>query len=245
PGPEHRARLCRPHRPFEHPHRRDAGDIGRLGRAQGHDRGDDLRSEARDVLAQGLAVQPRRDPHLTAMTFDEAIARFVPYLSAERGFSENTVIAYRADLGRLAGFAERAGVSGPDGLGLELLRDWLWEGTQQGLSKSTIARRSVAARSFTSWLAQTGEAQADAGARLRSPRPDKHLPRGLTRAQRDGMLESLWARASTGGPVAGRDVAIVELLYASALRVSELVGLDLGDVDLERLTVRVMGKGSK
>ncbi|MDN4615034.1 tyrosine recombinase XerC [Leifsonia sp. F6_8S_P_1B] len=88
-------------------------------------------------------------------------------------------------------------------------------------------------------------APVDAAARLRAPKPDKTLPRVISRAQMDGILTSLAARAGDGDAQALRDVAVVELLYASGVRVSELVGLDVDDVDLERLTVRVLGKGSK
>jgi len=179
------------------------------------------------------------------MQLEQAVDAFVRYLATERGFSENTVRGYRSDLAALIVFAESQGVADAGGIGLELLRDWLWQGSQHGLSKATLARRSASARGLSSWLARTDTTTTDAAARLRAPRPDRHLPRVLTRPQVDAMLESLWHRASTGDAGALRDLAVVELLYASALRVSELVGLDLGDVDLGRLTVRVMGKGSK
>ncbi len=81
--------------------------------------------------------------------------------------------------------------------------------------------------------------------RLKAPKPDRHLPRVLTRGQIDGILAGLAARSETGDAAALRDLAVVELLYASALRVSEVTGLDTNSVDRERLTVRVLGKGSK
>jgi integrase/recombinase XerC len=170
---------------------------------------------------------------------------FALYLSAERGFSEHTVRAYRGDLANLVAFAESTGATTAAELDLELLRGWLWRQSQDGLAKSTLARRSAAARALTQWLARSGETPTDAAARLRAPKSDTHLPRVLTRAQVDGILESLAVRAATNDPVAIRDLAIIELLYASALRVSEVAGLDLGDIDLDRLTVHVTGKGSK
>lgn len=179
------------------------------------------------------------------MQLERAVDAFVRYLAAERGFSDNTVRGYRSDLVALIEFADTRGVTDAGGIGLELLRDWLWHGSQAGLSKATLARRSASARGFSAWLARTDETTTDAAARLRAPRPDRHLPRVLTRRQIDALLESLGHRAATGDAVALRDLAVVELLYASALRVGELVGLDLADVDLGRLTVRVMGKGSK
>jgi integrase/recombinase XerC len=90
-----------------------------------------------------------------------------------------------------------------------------------------------------------GTVPKDVAARLKAPKSDHHLPRVLTRAQMDGMLDSLATRSAGGDPLALRDLAIIELLYASALRVSEVTGLDLDGVDLDRLTVRVVGKGSK
>jgi integrase/recombinase XerC len=179
------------------------------------------------------------------MQLDRVLTDFSLYLSAERGFSEHTVRSYRSDLADLLRFAEDAGATDSTEIDLELLRGWLWRGSTAGLAKSTLARRSATARSLTSWLARSGHTPTDAAARLRAPKSDRHLPRVLTRAQMDTLLVGLAARASTGDALAVRDLAIVELLYASALRVSELAGLDVRDVDLGRLTARVTGKGSK
>ena len=179
------------------------------------------------------------------MQLDRVRADFTLYLTAERGFSEHTVRAYRSDLADLLRFAAEAGAATATDINLELLRGWLWQGSTRGLAKSTLARRSATARALTSWLARCGETPTDAAARLRAPKPDRHLPRVLTRDQMDRILAGLAARAATGDALAIRDLAMVELLYASALRVSELVGLDVHDADLDRLTVRVLGKGSK
>lgn len=179
------------------------------------------------------------------VTIRSAVDAYVTSLSAERGFSEHTVRSYQSDLRQLAEFAEERSVTDPTDLDLELLRDWLWKASEQGLEKSTLARRAAAARGLGMWLARSGRVVADPAARLRAPKSDRHLPRVLTRDQMDGILSSVATRAATGDPVAVRDLAIIELLYASALRVSELTGLSLGDVDFGRLTVRVLGKGSK
>ncbi len=80
---------------------------------------------------------------------------------------------------------------------------------------------------------------------MRAPKADKHLPRVITRDQIDGLLTDLGERAEDGDPAALRDVVVIELLYAAGIRVSELTGLDVDDVDLDRLTLRVVGKGSK
>ncbi|WP_241979446.1 tyrosine recombinase XerC [Cryobacterium suzukii] len=179
------------------------------------------------------------------MLLTEDIEDFLRYLSAERGYSAHTVRAYRTDLAQLASFAAERGAEASAELSLELLREWLWVATQAGLARTTLARRSASARSFTAWLARSHDDSTDPAARLRSPKPGRTLPRVIAQTQMSELLELLAARATGGEAVALRDLAIVELLYASALRVSELVGLDVADVDLERLTVRVTGKGAK
>jgi len=176
---------------------------------------------------------------------DAQIEQYLLYLMLERGFSPHTVRAYRTDLLQLASFAAERNVTTPDGLTLDLLRDWVWASSQAGLAKATLSRRAASVRSFTAWLAKTGGLPGDPGVRLKSPKPSRPLPRVINRVQMHELLESLELRVSAGEPNALRDLAVVELLYASALRVSELVGLDVDDVDLDRLTVRVLGKGGK
>jgi integrase/recombinase XerC len=180
---------------------------------------------------------------LVGMRLSAAVEALLDELVTVRGLAPATVRGYGADLADLVAFAAGRDVVDADGLDLELLRDWLWDGTQRGLAKSTLARRVAAARALGRHLAAT--TGADVAVRLRSPKADRTLPRVLSRGQIDGVLASLDARAGTGDPGALRDVAAVELLYASGLRVSELTGLDLPDVDLGRLTVRVTGKGGK
>ena len=178
------------------------------------------------------------------MQITAAADQFVTALALERGFSAHTIRAYRTDLAQLCAFLADNNVESTDEITLELFREWLWVGTQAGLAKATLARRSASARGFTAWLQRTGVTQTDSGARLRSPKPGRSLPRVVNRGQMDELLSSLKQRAAGADPAALRDLAVVELLYASALRVSELVGLDVSDVDLDRLTVRVLGKGS-
>lgn len=179
------------------------------------------------------------------MELARAIDDFVTQLRVERGLSANTARSYQTDLGNLAAYAEVRGIRQLNSIDLEFLRDWLWQATQEGLAKSTLARRTAAVRSFTDWAHRTGLVGTDAASRLRAPKADAHLPRVLTRQQVEGILESLAMLATTGDPVAQRNVAMVELLYASALRVSELTELDVAGIDLGRRTVRVMGKGAK
>lgn len=179
------------------------------------------------------------------MRIDAAIDDYLAHVRVERGYSEHTAAAYASDLAGFATFAERRGVTALDGLDLELLRDWLWEATERDLARSTIARRAASVRGFTAWLLRSGALSSDPGARLRAPRAQRTLPRVVAAPAIDDLLERLAARADTGDAVAIRDLAIIELLYAAGLRVSELVGLDLGSVDRGSRTVRVLGKGAK
>ena len=174
-----------------------------------------------------------------------AVARHADFLVHERAYSANTVDAYGGDLADLLRFAGTAGVTSVDGLTLDLLRDWLWEGTQKPLARATIARRAAAARSLTGWLRSTGVLPVDVGARLRAPKAQGRLPRVVQREQVDEIFATLEARAAEHDPSGLRDLALVELIYGCALRVSEACGTDVDDLDLERLTVRVTGKGDK
>ena len=167
------------------------------------------------------------------------------HLTAARGFSANTVRGYRSDLAQLVAFAHSRGIDDFEQVSLDLLRDWLWAGSQAGLARSTLARRSATARALTSWLAQTERVAVDPAARLRSPKADHHLPRVLTSPQVNSLLAALIARAQSDEPQAIRDLLVIELLYASALRVSEVTGLDIASIDLDNLTLRVTGKGAK
>jgi integrase/recombinase XerC len=179
------------------------------------------------------------------MQLRAAVEAYLAALTHERGYSQHTVRAYRTDLADLVGFAEALGETDATTHDLETLRDWVWRGSQAGLAASTLGRRVSSARSFTSWLTRQGITSVDPGLRLRTPRAGRRLPRVLTRTQMDAILDGLHAAAGEGDPAARRDVAIIELLDASAVRVSELVGLDIDDVDGSARTLRVLGKGAK
>jgi integrase/recombinase XerC len=184
--------------------------------------------------------------HERASRVREVIALYLRSLELERGVSAHTLRAYAVDLGTFADFAdERGAADDPERWDLELLRDWVWRQNEHGLAASTLARRTSSVRGWTAWLARSGHTAADIGLRLKAPRGERRLPRVLTRSQIDEILDDLETRARAEAPHALRDRVIVELLYASALRVSELVGLDLTDVDDQRRVVRVLGKGAK
>lgn len=178
-----------------------------------------------------------------AVTWDEAIDGFARHIRDERGRSANTVRAYLADIDDLAAFCADHGVEHPGDMDLAHLRAWLAAGTTAGKSRATIARRSAAARTFTAWCTRTGICSIDPGHRLASPRVNASLPTVLDQRQADQLLE--FAGRHDGSPVPMRDHAMMEILYGCGLRVSELCGVDVDDVDFGSRTIRVMGKGSK
>ncbi|HET9657877.1 MAG TPA: tyrosine recombinase XerC [Kineosporiaceae bacterium] len=177
--------------------------------------------------------------------WQDVLWAFDRYLGAERGRSRHTRRAYLGDVRALFGYALDQAVTDLADLDLALLRGWLARMAGEGAARTTLARRSASARTFTHWLARTGRVPTDAGLRLRSPKAGRPLP-GVLRQEQAAELMDVAARAAAeGAPLALRDRAVVELLYATGARVSELVGLDLGDVDHARRTVRVLGKGAK
>ena len=186
-------------------------------------------------------------PSAAEATTGDVIAAFARHLRAERGLSEHSVRAYVGDVATLAEHLGLEEDSPPDlgHLDLATLRAWLANQRSRGLARSTLARRTAAIRAFGAWLADTGRIEVDPTQRLRSPRPDKHLPTVLGIESIDSLLEVAKELATDGGAVHLRDHAVLELLYATGLRVGELVSLDLDGLDLGERTVRVVGKGNK
>ena len=181
----------------------------------------------------------------TATALDVLAADYVEHLRIERGRSDHTVRAYAADLADLSHFAAAAGVDRPDDVDLSLLRSWLATMRARGLAPATLARRSAAARGMFGWARRQGRVELDPALRLATPAVPTTVPTVLAPGAVDAVLDLAAADAATGEPLALRDQLIVELLYATGIRVSELVGLDVDDVDAERRTVRVLGKGAK
>jgi integrase/recombinase XerC len=176
--------------------------------------------------------------------WDAVLTDYRAHLSLERGLSPHTVRAYLADLSDLAEHARRTRVPDPAGLDLRLLRSWLANQQTRGRSRTTVARRATSVRVFTTWLARTGRS-SDAGALLATPKRHRPLPSALRADQMRSVLDAAAATVAADGPVGLRDVAVLELLYATGIRVGELVGLDVDDIDDDRRLVRVLGKGSK
>jgi integrase/recombinase XerC len=130
-------------------------------------------------------------------------------------------------------------------LDVRTLRSWLAKQRTLGRARTTMSRRATAVRVFTGWAQRTGRSATDPGAMLGSPKAHRNLPPALRVDEARALLEAAAVRADDGSPVGRRDVAILELLYATGIRVGELCGLDLDDLDRERRVVRVFGKGRK
>lgn len=180
-----------------------------------------------------------------SLRLDEAIERFLNAVQFEYGYSDHTVRAYGRDLQSFAGYAKGQGLEEVADCDLESMRGWLWERQQAGLAPSTIARGVATLKSFGSWLERVRAVPGNPASRLRTPKVPQSLPRVLSDEQISRILDRVEQRAASGDPEHLRDRAMLELLYAAALRVSELCGLPLSGIDRRELTVRVIGKGDK
>jgi integrase/recombinase XerC len=175
----------------------------------------------------------------------EVIDTFAVHLRDERGLSPHTVRAYTADITSLLDHLHRMGRQDLGDLDLQVLRSWLARQQSQGRARTTLARHAASARVFTAWAEHVGRLAVDVGARLASPKSHRVLPEVVRADDMREVLDAAADRAAEGDPLALRDAAIIEVLYASGIRVSELTGLDLADVDWQRCAIRVMGKGRK
>ena len=175
----------------------------------------------------------------------EVVEAFEAHLRDERGRGAHTIRAYRGDVVALLTFAEELGARSVRDLDLMTLRAWLADMDRRGASRATLARRVAAARSFFAWALRTGRLDADPAARLTAPTPRRAIPEVLRAGQVDEALALAEVRADDADPLHQRDLAMLELLYGTGIRVSELVGLECSDVDWERSAVRVLGKGAK
>lgn len=204
-------------------------------------------------MQQRRAIRPER---AAARPGDEELlTAFAAYLGHQRGLSEHTVRAYLGDATSLllslppTTPGERTGAAVPSSdlgsLDLHALRTWLAALSARQAARATLARRSAAARTFTAWAHRIGRIETDPGLRLLAPRPDLVMPTVLAEDEAALLLEVAQTRADDGDPVHIRDWAALELLYATGVRVSELVGADVDDLDLDQRLLRVLGKGGK
>ena len=195
---------------------------------------------------------------MRAGTLDGVDWEIEAYRRSVAGLSPDTVRAYASDIGRFAEWAARGGAHGPGDVDRITLRRYLAFLATRRYAKATIARTAASLRSYFGWCARRGVVAVDPSVRLSAPAPDSRLPRVLGHAELDRLLDPPRPGGATGrtddgartatpgtGPRDVRDDAVLELLYASGIRVAELCGLDVDDLDLERGVVTVTGKGSK
>ncbi|MFT3714911.1 MAG: tyrosine recombinase XerC [Gordonia sp. (in: high G+C Gram-positive bacteria)] len=175
----------------------------------------------------------------------EVLEQFEEYLRFEKGRSEHTVRAYLGDVRGLISYAGARG-SGVADLDLSLLRSWLADHTRRGAARTTIARQVSSVKTFCGWAVREQIMPTDPAVRLQAPKAHRTLPPVLDPQQAaDAVTAAAGADVDPNDPVGIRDRLILELLYSCGIRVGELCGLNLSDVDPDRRVVRVIGKGDK
>jgi integrase/recombinase XerC len=175
----------------------------------------------------------------------ELLHAYARHLGAERGRSVHTRRAYLGDVRHLLTFAATRGIEEIGEMRIGDLRAWLGVQADAGAARATIARRAASARTFLRWAEHTGRIPTDPSLRLVAPKRHATLPGVLRQGEASEMLDLAATRADDEDPIHVRDRAVLELLYASGIRVGELAALDIDDLDLEQGVVRVMGKGAK
>ena len=191
------------------------------------------------------AVGARQGAPVVSPAANDVLVAFRRHLEAERDLSVHTVRAYLGDVVALLAHAATVGCHDPAELDVRVLRSWLGSQSEAGVARSTLARRAAATKVFTAWCHARGTLASDPGLLLGSARPHRLLPGLLRPAQAEALMELGAIGAEDGSPPGLRDRAVLELLYASGVRVGELVGLDVDDYDRARRVVRVLGKGRK
>ncbi len=185
------------------------------------------------------------DREVVTVTWDEAIEAYTRHLVHEVGRSTHTVRAYLGDIRALRDFLGEAGLRYPREITLTHLRGWLGAQVEAGAARGSVARRAASARTFLRWAHRRGMIPADPSVRLASPRRAGRLPAVLSETDAAAVMVIAATAADDGDAIRLRDRAMVELLYGAGIRVGELAGLDVDDVDLHERTLRVLGKGSK
>ncbi|MDP9800323.1 integrase/recombinase XerC [Arcanobacterium wilhelmae] len=178
---------------------------------------------------------------------DEIVDKYRNELQVRRGLSPHTVRAYLREARSLLEFLA-ARTDDLDGslpaLELADIRAWLAEQSSTGAARASLARHSAAIHTFSTWLFKNGYTKQDAARRLKSPKAANELPRVLTKEQAGQLLGLTKQLAADGEPLATRNWAVLEMLYGTAIRVSELTGLDISSISPDG-TIRVCGKGDK
>ena len=179
---------------------------------------------------------------------DRLVSEHDDWLAVERGLAVNSLAAYRRDLRRYVAYLRGRGSTDPAAIGEDTVQAYVAhleslvdDDGRRLLAPASIARGVVAVRSFHRFCAREGLVASDPSEDVGAPR----VPQGIPKALDEADVEQLLGAVTGDGPLAQRDRALLELLYGTGIRISEAVGLDLGDVDLEGALVRVLGKGNK
>lgn len=170
-----------------------------------------------------------------------ALADFAAHLAHERMLAPGTVSGYVTDARQLAAFCGDAGIAGPAEVEPLVLRRYLGQQIEAGVARSTLARKVASLRALFAWLTARGRLERDPAAALQAPAPPRALPRALSQPQ----VQALLVACDDGSPVGLRDRCLLELAYATGVRVAELVGADLADLNVRAGTLRVHGKGGR
>lgn len=200
-------------------------------------------------------IQENPDAASIPAELSEARDGFLRHMALERERSEHTLRAYAGDIANLYAYAITRGATNPAGLDLSLLRGWLMTLQESGLARATLARRSATIRSFLAWAVREELISTNPAIRLQSPKREQRLPHILQNNQIERIFQPVTRLPATADAqtkestkeqlaLADRNKLILELLYATAIRVGELVSLDIGDIDMDRRTLRVIGKGN-
>jgi integrase/recombinase XerC len=178
--------------------------------------------------------------------FQEILKAFTRHLTSERDLSSHTIRAYIGDLESLLAHLETLKVNEISQMELNHLRSWLANQQIKGGARTSLSRRTTTIRMFTKWAVKHKYIAKDVSATLATPKGHRTLPDVLQIEDAKIAMDSMATRAAEEvTPLSLRDVAIVEMLYATGARVGELCGLDLNDVDYDRQTIKVLGKGNK
>jgi len=174
------------------------------------------------------------------------VTQYEEHLALVRNLSDNSIRGYITDLESFLKHMEKLGIVEFNQLEIEHIRSWLANLQSTGIARATLTRRIVSIRAFTNWAAANGWLTSDLGANLAIPKPHRVLPEVLNVDEAATVIKSLEVRVAEEPTALNyRDLAILEVLYGSGIRVSELCGLDLGDIDNSRNTLNVIGKANK
>lgn len=197
-----------------------------------------MRATVSDVKARPPSVS-------AAVVGEETVLAFESHLRVQQSRSAHTIRGYLGDLGALDRSLLEEGVTTLDQVTLTHLRAFLAGQSRAGLARSSVARRAASVKTFFAWAATTGRVPVDPAVRLRAPGKEGHLPHVLGSAQAVALMDLAGVASDDDDPVHVRDRAMLELLYATGMRVGELCGLDVGDLDTAAGHARVLGKGNK